>query len=69
MRWDIYFIGVTILIIGNQAISDTAKESVCLHEAFISKIVCWFFTNNLFGLVILVLSVVGLYYLVRAKSD
>ena len=59
-------VGIILLVIfSNQVIPQVAKESVCLHNSFISKIVCWFFTNSLLGLVILILSIIGLYFAVK----
>jgi len=59
-------IGIILLVVfSNQIIPQAAKESVCLHKSFISKPMCWFFTNTLLGLLILILSVIGLYFAIK----
>lgn len=64
----IFLIGIMYLIIFGLVISLVAKETVCLSSHFVLKIVCFFFVDSLLGIIILVLSGIGLYVLLRDSS-
>ena len=60
----VYFVVYLIMI---QAISDTARESICVTPTPIESILCFYFTNSLLAFISTVLVFIALGAVIRSK--